>query len=115
MEKGQSVNDCCGTILLMGVTSADHAQGSYIFMQPWQFGRAAYSATLTLPGSPKNLGGPNPYVSSSDIPIPTIQVPLHQACSLTGKSLNTSNYSVTQCVMTNPAQGLKMSLHGWIW
>ncbi|KAL5532355.1 hypothetical protein ACEPAF_5925 [Sanghuangporus sanghuang] len=51
------------------VTDVVHAQGSYIFMQLWQLGRTANPEILAQPDSPKNPGGPYPFVSSSDIPI----------------------------------------------
>ncbi|KAH8119681.1 NADH:flavin oxidoreductase/NADH oxidase [Phellopilus nigrolimitatus] len=51
------------------VVDAVHAQGSYIYLQLWQFGRAALPHILARPDSPSNPGGPHPYVSASDIPL----------------------------------------------
>lgn len=49
------------------VVDAVHAQGSYIYMQLWQLGRASIPENLAQPDSPANPGGPYPYVSSSDV------------------------------------------------
>ena len=39
-------------------------------MQLWQIGRAANPEVLAKPDSPSNPGGPYPFVSASDIPLP---------------------------------------------
>ncbi|KAL5532379.1 hypothetical protein ACEPAF_5949 [Sanghuangporus sanghuang] len=52
------------------VVDAVHAQGSFIYMQIWATGRAAYPDNLALPDCPENPGGPYPYVSSSAVPLP---------------------------------------------
>ncbi|KAH8110899.1 NADH:flavin oxidoreductase/NADH oxidase [Phellopilus nigrolimitatus] len=51
------------------VVDAVHAQGSYIYLQLWQLGRAAKPRVISGPDSPSNPGGPHPYVSASDIPL----------------------------------------------
>ncbi|KAL5505018.1 hypothetical protein ACEPAH_7681 [Sanghuangporus vaninii] len=52
------------------VVDTVHAQGSFIYMQIWATGRAAYPDNLALPDCPENPGGPYPYVSSSAVPLP---------------------------------------------
>ena len=49
------------------MVDAVHAQGSYIYMQLWQLGRASLPEVLAQPDSPANPGGPYPYVSASDV------------------------------------------------
>ncbi|KAL5505006.1 hypothetical protein ACEPAH_7669 [Sanghuangporus vaninii] len=53
------------------VVDAVHAQGSYIYLQLWAIGRAAVYNVITQPDSPRNPGGPHPYVSASNIPLST--------------------------------------------
>ncbi|KAL5505025.1 hypothetical protein ACEPAH_7688 [Sanghuangporus vaninii] len=51
------------------IVDAVHAQGSYIYLQIWAMGRAADPSFLAQPDCPQNLGGPHPFVSSSDLPL----------------------------------------------
>ncbi|KAL5532373.1 hypothetical protein ACEPAF_5943 [Sanghuangporus sanghuang] len=53
------------------VVDAVHNQGSFIYMQLWALGRAAQPTIISQPDSPKNPGGPYPYVSASAIPLST--------------------------------------------
>ncbi|KAH8110896.1 NADH:flavin oxidoreductase/NADH oxidase [Phellopilus nigrolimitatus] len=61
---------CPASTAPLFVVDAVHARGSYIYLQMWQLGRAAVPRVLALPDSRVNPGGPYPYVSASDVPLP---------------------------------------------
>ncbi|KAH8110924.1 NADH:flavin oxidoreductase/NADH oxidase [Phellopilus nigrolimitatus] len=51
------------------VVDGVHARGSFIYLQMWPLGRAAFPDTLASVDARANPGGPHPYVSASDVPL----------------------------------------------